>query len=115
MLRQFSNAYQLRRFYLLKQSSYTGRSKLRSNHIVAYSTAAAAAAATFLWYSTITIVHGDASPTASGRVVKARDELAMGLAGPDGTINALVWGSNECVAGLFRLRGRYMEFSGQMF
>ena len=90
MFRRFSSkAY---RFYSLKprNQNYRSANGLRS-HLIDIGSSTAVAAI-LLWYSTNKVVHGDAAASE-----QSRDGLTMGLAGPDRTLNAIVWGSNKCV------------------
>jgi hypothetical protein len=100
MFRQFSsNAFRFRRFSSLKHSPYgsqTYGSRIKSPHFKFIASSTTAVAAALLWYSTTTVIHCDA--LASDRAIKSKDESTVKLGGSDGTLNAVVWGSNKCVA-----------------
>lgn len=95
MLRRLSSTKAPRFQRLYSQSASASKfhgSRLRCGHVTLASSAAIATAA-LVWYSSSKVVHGDES--ASERILKAREELTIGLAGPDGSLNAVVWGSNK--------------------
>lgn len=84
------------RFQRLYSQSASGSkfhgSRLRSGHVTLAASAAIAAAA-LVWYSSSKVIHGDES--ASERILKAREELTIGFDDADGTLGAVVWGSNK--------------------
>ncbi|KAH7912150.1 regulator of chromosome condensation 1/beta-lactamase-inhibitor protein II [Hygrophoropsis aurantiaca] len=90
--RAATKSHHFRRLY--SQASQGTTRQIRHRPLVIASTTAVAGSV--LWYTTNNIVYNDEgnTPAAKAEITKARQELSTGIS-DDGTITAVVWGSNK--------------------